>query len=74
MTVYIPVDSSFYFHIEDDRLHKTHYKLMVNIPRASYVYTNTKAADLEQQLLSKIAVEMTDCWKIMKGECDEAGI
>lgn len=74
MTVYIPVDSSFYFHIEDDRLHKTHYKLMVNVPRARYVYTNTESEDLEQELLSKIAIEMTDCWKIMKGEINETEI
>lgn len=74
MTIYIPTDSKFYFHIEGDRLHKTHYKMMVNMSLAKYMWTQKSAEDLEKELLNKIAVKMTDCWKILSGEMDESEI
>ena len=72
MKIYIPQDSDFYYHIEADRLIKTHYKLIRNLSRANYVYTGTIAEILEQNLLNKIQIEMTNGWKILKGVVDEA--
>jgi len=68
MVIYIPSNSNFYFHIDGDRLHKTHYKLMENISRAKYVWTHQDHEDLEKELLNKIIIANSDGWKVLHGE------